>query len=78
MEAVKGFQRRLAKKGTDRVGMDAMDLECQRALQCLRNEAVQRSLELFDRKAQGNNKFDITMREEARKKLAAPFDLNLD
>eukprot|EP00397_Hematodinium_sp_SG-2012_P001638 GEMP01001642.1.p1 GENE.GEMP01001642.1~~GEMP01001642.1.p1 ORF type:complete len:1611 (+),score=383.26 GEMP01001642.1:172-5004(+) len=74
LETVKVFQRRLSTKGKDRIEIDTLDLECQRALQCLRNEAIQRSMQLFDERSKRNQKFDITMREEARRKLAAPFD----
>ena len=35
---------------------------------------IQRSIQLFDDRAKENQRFDVTMREETRLKLAAPFD----
>lgn len=53
---------------------DMIDLEFSRALAALRDDFVQKSLTVFNRKANADPRFHETMKEEARKKLGTPMD----
>ncbi|CAD7940670.1 unnamed protein product [Amoebophrya sp. A25] len=69
------FIKRLQASGSDdSLQTDMIDLEFNRSLTSLRDDYVQRSMVLFNQKANQDPRFHETMKEEARKKLGTPMD----
>ncbi|CAD7949751.1 unnamed protein product [Amoebophrya sp. A120] len=71
-----GFIKRLQDtiKSDESLSTDMIDLEFHRALTSLRDDFVQKSMVLFNQKANLDPRFHETMKEEARKKLGTPMD----